>query len=211
MKTKIVLGALAVLALLAGMAGSCFRQVTQSSPARIWTPAPVSGTPLLATRPAEILPTLPPVTGRPTLPAPAPTARPTVIPLPTSGPVPEPTFDPHRVVITEADVLNAVASGATDQQGLLVENAAVRFIPDRMIFSAGRLSYGPLEVRNLVLTGRLVARGGRLQLETESITPAGLVTALIPTIANQALTQYTSQWYIEEARAVDGRLELRVQ
>ncbi len=211
MKTKIVLGALAVLALLAGLAGAYIRHQTKSSPARIWTPAPVSGALVLATRPAEILPTLPPVTVRPSAPAPAPTGRPTVTPFPTPGPVPEPTFDPHRVVITEVDVLNAIASGATGQQGLLVENPAVRFVPDRIIFSATRLGYGPIEVRNLVLTGRLVARGGRLYLETESITPSGLVTALIPTVANQALAQYTSQWYIEEVRALDGRLELRIQ
>ncbi|MCX7706402.1 MAG: hypothetical protein N2204_00140 [Anaerolineae bacterium] len=211
MRTKTVLGALAVLALLVGLTGAYVHNQTQSSPARIWTPAPVSGAPLLATRPVEILPTLPPVTVRPTLLAPGPTARPIATPFPTQGPAPEPTFDPHRVVITEADVLNAISSGATGQQGLLVENAAVRFIPDRMIFSATRLSYGPIEVRNLVLTGRLQVREGRLYLDTESITPSGLVTVLIPTVANQALAQYTSQWYIEEARMLDGRLELRVR
>ncbi len=206
---------LAALALLAGLglAGSCARHLGQRSPARIWTPAPATGMPLVATRPAEILPTLPPVTVRPTpVPSmPTPVNRPTATTVPVQGADPEPTFDPHRVVITEADVLNAITSGATGQQGLVAENAAVRFIPEEMIFSATRLGYGPVEVRNLVLAGRLVANDGRLYLEATSITPSGLVTALIPALANQALAQYTRQWYIEEVRMLDGRLELRIR
>lgn len=211
MKIKIAIPLLAMLALLAGLTGAYLRYRAPGSPVRIWTPAPVSGAPLLATRPAEILPTLPPVTGRPTLLIPTPVVRPTATPFPAAGPTSEPTLDPHRVVITEADVLNAITSGATGQEGLPVAGAAVRFIPDRIIFSATRLGYGPLEVQNLVLTGRLMAREGRLYLQADSITPAGLVTALIPALANQALARYTNQWYIEEVRTLDGRLELRIQ
>jgi len=114
-------------------------------------------------------------------------------------------------VITEEDVRLAIASGGVEQGGLMMEGATVRFVPDKMIFSATRLTYGLIEVRNLELVGRLVADGGRLRLETESITPRGLVTALIPTLTNQALAQYTSQWYIEEVRTLEGRLELRIR
>ena len=51
----------------------------------------------------------------------------------------------------------------------------------------------------------------RLQLQTESISPGGLITSLIPAFANQALAQYTAQWYVEEVRTLEGRLELRIR
>ncbi|MGQ9489338.1 MAG: hypothetical protein ACUVS6_01145 [Anaerolineae bacterium] len=200
-----------MLALAAGVVSSCMRSRTAGTPAPIWTPAPVSGTPLLATRPAAILPTLLPAPTQPPRPTPTSQARPSVVATPAQQPTPEPTLDPHRVVITEADVLNAITSGATGQAGLQVTAASVTFIPDKIIFSAANLSYGPVEVRNLVLIGRLVARDGRLYLEPENITPRGLVTALIPTFANQALAQYTSQWYIEKAQTLNGKLELRIR
>jgi len=36
-------------------------------------------------------------------------------------------------------------------------------------------------------------------------------TALIPIVADQALRQFGAQWYVEEARLSDGRLELQVR
>lgn len=115
------------------------------------------------------------------------------------------------MVITEADVLRAVASGAGTQGGLVLESPAVRFSDGKMHLTASRLQYGPVDVRNLALVGRLVALDGRLQLEAESISPSGLVTSLIPTFANQALAQYAAQWYVEEVRTLEGRLELRIK
>ncbi len=115
------------------------------------------------------------------------------------------------MVITEADVLRAVASGAGAQGGLALELPSVRFTDGKMQLTAARLQYGPVDVRDLALIGRLVAQDGRLQLEAESISPRGLVTSLIPSFANQALAQYTAQWYVEEVRTLEGRLELRIR
>jgi hypothetical protein len=80
-----------------------------------------------------------------------------------------------------------------------------------MILTAGRVGYGFVDAQNVTLVGRLVAVDGKLQLQTESITPRGIVTALIPTIANQALQQYTSRWYIEDVRTTEGQIQLRVR
>jgi len=57
----------------------------------------------------------------------------------------------------------------------------------------------------------LLARDGALQFVPESITPQGLVASLIPTMANQALGQYTSQWYVEKVQILDGRMEIRIR
>lgn len=190
-------------------------------PAAIWTPAPVTAEPSRVPN-AAILPTLTPSTSAragasPTIsttairPVASPTASVAATRRSSSAPIPTVTQDPHRVVITEADVLRAVASGAGAQGGLVLESPAVRFSDGKMHLTASRLQYGPVDVRNLALVGRLVAQDGRLQLEAESISPSGLVTSLIPTFANQALAQYAAQWYVEEVRTLEGRLELRIK
>lgn len=198
MKTRLLI--LVVLVLLVGLvvAGSCVRRLLGPEPVGIWTPAPVSGAPIVATRPAEILPTLAPITP----------AQPVA---PTPAPVAEATADPKQIVITEADVLRVVASGVAAQNGVTVDGLAVRFADEKMTLQAASLSYSGITVQNLVLVGRLVAVDGKLQLETESIAPRSLVTALIPTFANQALGQFAAQWYVEEVRVLDGRLELRIR
>ncbi len=136
----------------------------------------------------------------------------TARPAPTSTPMPpSPTPDPHRIVVTEADIVQAVASGAAGQSGLTVEGLAVRFTGGKMRLAASRLSYSFIQVSNLVIVGRLVAQDGVLRLEPESIAPSGLVTSMIPTVANQALAQYAGQWYVEEVRTLEGRIELRIR
>lgn len=186
----LVLGAVAVIA------GSCLRGLA-GDPAAIWTPAPAAagitpGTAILPTRPA--LPTR----------TPAPRQA-------TATPVARTTRDPKLIIITEADVLNAVAAGVGAQQGLALDGLGVEFTDGKMRLTADRLSYGPADVRDLVLVGSLVAQDGRLQLDTESISPDGLITSLIPAFANQALAQYAAQWYVEEVRTLEGRLELRIR
>jgi hypothetical protein len=187
---------LLVLAVVAVIAASCLRGLA-GEPVAIWTPAPATAG---ATPDAGILPTQP--------------AQPTRTPAPpraTATPVTGATRDPKQIVITEADVLNAVNAGVGTQQGLALEGLGVKFTEGRMRLTADRLTYGPADVRDLTLVGSLVAQEGRLQLETESISPTGLITSLIPTFANQALAQYAAQWYVEEVRTLDGRLELRVR
>lgn len=205
---KLLVIVLVSLVVLVAIVGSCARRLAVDEPADIWTPAPVSGAPLLATRPVEILPTVAPATPvRPAQPSPTQPVRPTPTPAPTGAPSP----DPGQVVITEADVLRAVQAGIAAQGGATLEGVSVTFTEGRMIVGASRVTYGVIDVRNLLLVGRLVASSGRLRFEAESIAPGGLVTALIPAVVNQALAQYTSQWYIEEVRTLDGRLEIRIR
>lgn len=226
MRTKSLLVIAAVVLLMLVVTGACMHRLWPMESAGIWTPAPISGAPLAATRSANILPTLAPVTvtraARPTTSpsAPpsvtsAPTLSATALPIVEQSPSPEPPAQPvpdrNRVIITEADVLGAVEAGVAAQGGAVLEGVGVEFTDDKMFLSAARLAYGAIEVRNLLLVGRLVASEGRLRLETESIAPRGLVTALIPTFANQALAQYASQWYIEEVETADGRLTLRIR
>lgn len=212
MKPRLQILLLVVLLVALVIAGSCMKRLLAPTPTGIWTPAPVSGGVALATPPADILPAL-------TLPLRTPLPTPTggqaaVTPgqqQPAATPVPGVTLDPHLVVITEADVVTAVAVGVSAQGGATIDGLTVRFADDRMTFRATELRYGSISVSNLVLVGRLIAKNGRLELVTESVTPRGLVTALIPTLANQALAQYTAQWYIEEVRTLDGKLELRIR
>jgi hypothetical protein len=140
---------------------------------------------------------------------PRPTRTPTRRPSPT--PVPSPTFDPHHVVITEDDVRRSVAAGATAQSGAQVENLDVRFTGGKMRITADSLRYGPVNVSDLVLVGRLFARDGQLQMAIESVQPGGLVGAFIPSVVNQALARYASQWYVEDVRTLEGRLELTIR
>ncbi len=206
----------AVIAIVGSLIVLALRQ-----PSDVWTPAPVTRTTVQPTRTGAILPTAtsasgiatprPPTATRPAQPTPAaPTATRL---LPTVTPVSRITLtaDPHLVVITEADIQRAVASGATAQSGLISEELVVRFTGGKMRITASKLTYGPVQVQNLDLVGRLVAQNGQLQLETESVSPRNLVTSLIPTLANQALAQLASQWYVEEVRTLEGRLEVRIR
>ena len=197
-KIGLLITLLLVLVVVAVIAGSCLRGLT-GDPAAIWTPAPaMAGSPGV-TPGAAILPTLPP--------------QPTRTPAPPRATTPAAgaTRDPKLIIITEVDVLNAVASGVGAQQGLTIDGLGVAFTDGRMRLTADRLNYGPADVLDLVLVGSLVAQDGRLQLQTESISPGGLITSLIPAFANQALAQYTAQWYVEEVRTLEGRLELRIR
>jgi hypothetical protein len=140
-----------------------------------------------------------------------PRPRKPATPAPTASPAPTATPDPHRIVITEDDITKAIAAGAGAQQDVSLQNLKVRFAGGKTHITADSVGYGILQMRNLDMVGRLVANGGVLELEVESISPRGLVASLIPSMANQALAQYTAQWYVEEVRTVDGRLELRIR
>ncbi len=206
----------AILLVMLFIVGSCVRRLVLEVPVDTWTPASVAVEVSTPTERTAILSTRTPDPGRvsglgrtPTVLA-NPAAAPTPLPTATVQ-APASTPDPKQVVITEADVVRAVASGAAAQNGLSLDGLSVRFADERLRLAAERLRYGSIDVQNLVVVGRLVAVNGRLQLETESITPRGLVTALIPTFANQALAQYTAQWYIEEVRTVEDRLELKIR
>ncbi len=210
MRTNKITFILSLLMLLALGTAGCARPEARRQ-ADEWTPPPVTGSLVIGTRAPDVLPTLPPPTRR----AQAPTAAPTRL-APTAAPRVEPsatpTRDPNLVIITEEDVLFAVTSGATAESGATLENVGVQFTADgKMILTAGRLGYGFISADNVVLVGRLIAAGGKLQLETESISPRGLVTSFIPTLANEALQQYTARWYVDSVQTLEGRIEMRVR
>jgi len=143
----------------------------------------------------------------------APTTEPTatVAPTATAAPVLAAAADPNRIVITEDDIAQAVAEGAGAQQGVTIENLNVRFADGKMTITAGRIGYGLINLQNLNLVGHLVAKDGVVSLEVESISPRGLVSNFIPTMANQALAKYGAEWYVEDVQIRDGRVELRIR
>ena len=151
----------------------------------------------------------------PTAPAQPPASTPTAaLPRPTTPaqpPTSAPTADPRLFIIREEDIGRAIVTGIGEEQGLIAQGLQVRFRDGRITVSADELRFGPVQVKQLVMTGRLAARDGQLQYEPETISPRGLVTALLPALANQALAQYASQWYVEEVQARDGRLIVRIR
>ena len=221
-KVVVVLFAMLALFLVGSLAWACILAPARE-PVDVWTPAALIATPeerdglILPPATPTALPLHFPTAAPPATATPEPALPPTIAPiapppaetaLPAS---PSPTIDPHRVIITEDAITAAVAAGAGAQNGLVVEGLAVRFTEGKTRLTADLLRYGIVQVQNLVLVGRLVAQNGLLQLETESITPKGLVTALIPAVANQALRQFTAQWYVEEAQTLEGYLQVRVR
>lgn len=156
---------------------------------------------------------LPTANATPTTPSPAaqPTAAPARAATATRPAPPPPTADPKLIIVREDDISRAIAGGAGEEQGLKAQGLQVRFRDGKMTVSADELGLGPVQVKQLVMVGRLLAQDGQLRFESESVSPRGLVTGLLPALANQALTQYASQWYVEDVQTRDGRLELRIR
>jgi hypothetical protein len=209
-----VLTALAVLAVACGLPA-----LIQSPSA--WTP-PATGATEVAVLEATATETAVPATSTPvptreatatftptTQPAAAATTPPTPKPSPTL--IPSPTVDQHLIVITEQDIATALTGGAAAEQGLKADNLKVRFADGKVQVTADSLSYGAINVRNLNLVGQLVARNGKLELVTESVSPGGLIGALIPSVASQALSGFASNWYVEQVNTLPGRIELRIR
>lgn len=197
------IGLIFVVLLVIAAGVSCVR-LRDEEPADIWTPAPITSEGGAATvEPTATEFILPTATPRPAF-----TPRPTVT---RAEVVATATQDPKLVIITEADVMRAVESSVAGDSGATAKDLRVRFTAGRMRIEAAALSYGPVNVENLVLVGRLVAKDGKLQLETESISPRGLLSAIIPTVANQALEQYTARWYVEDVKTLEGRIEARIR
>ena len=87
----------------------------------------------------------------------------------------------------------------------------MRFADGKTHITADKLGYGIIKMQNLDLVGSLAAQNGVLSLAVESISPRGLAANFVPAAVNQALANYASQWYVEEVRTLDGRVELRVR
>jgi len=115
------------------------------------------------------------------------------------------------IVITEADIAQAIVGGAAAQQGVTAQNLQVDFADGKLRITADSLGYGFIQLRNFDLVGRLVAMNGQLGIEVESISPRGLASNMVPGVANQALAQFGSKWYVEEINTLDGRVEVRIR
>ena len=92
----------------------------------------------------------------------------------------------------------------------MLDNLKVRFAGGKTRITADKLGYGIIKMQNLDLVGSLAAQNFVPSLAVESISPRGLA-ANRPASVNQALANYGSQWYVEEVRTLDGRVELRVR
>jgi hypothetical protein len=188
------------------------------------TSTPVTLAPTATVIPTETVAPMPTISFTDT-PAPTSTLLPTSTPRPTStlavmaaqaaastpAPTPTATVDRHLITITEADIAAAVAGGAGAQQGVTLDNLKVRFTGGKTRITADKLGYGIIKMQNLDLVGSLAAQNGVLTLAVESISPRGLAANFVPAAVNQALANYASQWYVEEVRTLDGRVELRIR
>src|SRR5690242_6602068 len=106
--------ALILAGLMLGFAALACGQFGQSQPTRApeWTPVPVT----MAPPSSESTPPPTVAVGGSSAQGPAtPEAS-------IAGPSPEATSDPHLIIITEQDIASAMASGATGQQGVQVQN-----------------------------------------------------------------------------------------
>lgn len=193
------------------------RLAPTATPVGVWTPAPMD------TANVPIVPT-------PTD-APLPTPAPTEAAAADNGPTPTPfraapegsasdnaapaatalPTGPKTVTVTDAEIAQSIATGVVGQNGVGATNLQVHFTGGKVRITADTLTYGFVSVNNLVLVGHLVAQDGVMQLETESISPGGLVTAMIPPLVNQALKNYGSQWYVEDVVTSEGQMQLTIR
>jgi len=189
---------------------------------RLFPPATATPADTPVGRSGAILPTAArraTATPRPPATRPAPTTEPKALAATPTGAAMRPavptrgtsTPDPHLIVVTDEDIMRAITAGAGAEQGLSAQGLQVHFSAGQMTLSADELSLGPAQVKQLVMVGRLVAENGELHFEADSVSPRGLVTSLLPTLADQALSRFAARWYVEEVRLLDGRLELRIR
>jgi hypothetical protein len=177
------------------------------------TMEPVLPAPTETSGPPTAEPVLPPPTNTVALSATEPALQPTGVSEEASE-LPAATataVDTHTVVITEGDVTQAIAGGAGSDNGATVENLAVRFTGGQTVITADSVDYGFLSVQNLAVVGQLEAVDGALQMNTVSVTPTSLVTAMVPDLINQALKSYSSRWYVEDVQTYKGYIVLHVR
>ena len=124
---------------------------------------------------------------------------------------PTATVDRRLIIITEADIAAGGRGRRGRAAGVTLDNLKVRFAGGKTHITADKLGYGIIKMQNLDLVGSLAAQNGVLSLAVESISPRGLAANFVPAAVNQALANYASQWYVEEVRTLDGRVELRVR
>jgi hypothetical protein len=225
-----------VAALMLGVTAlACGQLGLPALDAPAWTPAPANGaqalqataepapTEIPAPTNTAISPTATRVTILPTVAVTtvAVTPRPTPVPATAqamaaqavaASPSPVPAVDPHHFVITEADITSSITGGGMAASGVQADKLAVHFSGDgKTSITADKIAYGPINLQNMAVVGRLTAKNGALQMDVESVAPGGFVSGMIPGVINQALQQYASQWYIENVKTTQGQIELQIR
>jgi hypothetical protein len=176
--------------------------ITAPTAAPTATSVPPTVAPTATTAPTPALPTQAP-TAVPLAATAAPTAAPAAAAAAQAG--------PKTFVITEADLKNAIGSGALAANGVDVKNLVIRITGGKLHLTADSLNYSFVRLNNLDVVGTLFAQDGVLQIQIESISPGGFATAMLPNLANQALRQYSSQVYIEQVTTKEGEIDLVVR
>ena len=87
----------------------------------------------------------------------------------------------------------------------------MRFAGGKTHITADKLGYSFINMQNLDLIGSLAGQNGVLSRRWNPSHRGGLAANFVPGAVNQALANYASQWYVEEVRTLDGRVELRVR
>lgn len=197
------LALIVALSTLALAALACDTLSVLPTPAPAWSPPPVSTAEAVILSTSVPTPTLTPV-------LPEVTEAPTLEVPPATEPAVEPS-GPKSVVITDADLQSAITSGALASSGVDATNLQLHFTGGKLRITADRISYGFIQANDLVYVGRLVAEDGALRVDAESVSPGGMIGAMMPTMVNQALRQYASNWYVEQVQTSEGQIELTVR
>jgi len=156
-----------------------------------WTPAPVTRAPINPTPSHSPLPT--DTAGHSTA---------TATPGATGG-------TSKTMIISEDDIRRVLSDPRRYPEGLAVNGLGVKFTGGKIYITADSVSYGMFNLSNLALVGRLVATNGQLQIEVESVSPIGLAGALIPRLANEAMSQLGGQIYVEDVQIGEGQVNVQ--
>jgi hypothetical protein len=156
-----------------------------------WTPAPVTRAPIALTPLYTPLPTE--------------TAR-RAVATATPGAI---GGTSNIMIISEDDIRKVLSDSRRYPEGLAVNGLDVRFTGGKVYITADNVNYGMFNLNNLALVGHLVANNGQLQIEVESVSPVGLAGAMIPRLANDAMSQLGGQVYVEDVQIGEGQVNVQ--
>ena len=154
---------------------------------------------------------------------PAPVTRAPINPTPSHSPLPTDTAGQATataapgatgetskiMIISEDDIRRVLSDSRRYPEGLTVNGLDVRFTGGKIYITADGVSYGMFNLSNLALVGRLVANNGQLQIEVENVSPIGLASAMIPRLANEAMSQLGGQIYVEDVQIGEGQVNVQ--
>ncbi len=113
------------------------------------------------------------------------------------------------MIISEDDIRQVLSDPRRYPEGLTVDGLDVKFTGGKIYITADNVNYGMFRLTDLSLVGRLVAVDGQLQIEVESVTPIGLAGAMIPRLANEAMSQLAGKIYVEDVKVDEGQVSVQ--